>query len=286
MLPLRALCRNGPSIARRLPGVQLARFSSSGSNVIVAVDDKTGVATMQLNKKPVNSLNLEMLTDICINLEKLEKTAKGIILTSAVPNIFSAGLDILEMYQPKPERLPEFWKMVQEMWIKLYGCQLPVIAAINGHSPAGGCLMSICADYRIMAQGNYTIGLNETKLGIVAPTWFKDTFVNTVGHRVAEGALQQGTLFSSEQALKVGLVDELVPMDQVQARAETQMKSWLKVPGTARATTKSMMRQETIDKLLKKRQEDIDMHVVFITSPPVQKMMGIYMENLQKKSAK
>lgn len=286
MLPLRTLCTRGAHVAKRLPGIQIARYSSGSSNVLVSVDDQTGIATLKLNKKPVNSLSLEMLTDICINVEKIEKTAKGLILTSAVPNIFSGGLDILEMYQPKSERLPEFWKMVQEMWIKLYGCQLPVIAAINGHSPAGGCLMAMCADYRIMAQGNFTIGLNETKLGIVAPTWFKDTFLNTCGHRVVERALQQGRLFSTEEASQVGLIDEAVPLDQVQARAEAEMKSWIRIPVAARAISKSMMRQATIDRLLKNREQDVNVFVQLVTSSAAQKMMGIYMESLQKKAKK
>ena len=59
------------------------------------------------------------------------------------------------------------------MWIQLYSYKLPAAAAITGHSPAGGCLLSLCCDYRVMQGPKFTIGLNETLLGIVAPFWFK-----------------------------------------------------------------------------------------------------------------
>merc|ERR1711976_89868 len=107
--------------------------------------------------------------------------------------------------------------------MNLYGSRLATIAAINGHSPAGGCLMAISCDHRVMAEGKFTIGLNETLLGIVAPFWFQDTMVNTVGHRETERALQLGLLYSAEEAKKVGLVDQLVPQEQVMEAATAQI---------------------------------------------------------------
>lgn len=99
------------------------------------VEEKTdlGYAIFRLNKRPVNSLNLEFLTALNIQLDKFEqnKRINGIILTSNVSNIFSAGLDIMEMYNPKPDRLRQFWSALQEFWIKLYGSNKVYIAAIN-----------------------------------------------------------------------------------------------------------------------------------------------------------
>lgn len=92
-----------------------------------------GYAIFKLNKSPVNSLSLEFLTELSIQLDKLEenKDIKGVILTSNCPNIFSAGLDIMEMYQIKPDRGRQFWTALQEVWIKLYGSNKVYIAAIN-----------------------------------------------------------------------------------------------------------------------------------------------------------
>ncbi len=92
-----------------------------------------GFVILKLNKAPVNSLNLEYLTALNIQLDKIEQATdiKGVILTSNIPNIFSAGLDILEMYDSKPDRIKQFWSALQDFWIKLYGSSKIYIAAIN-----------------------------------------------------------------------------------------------------------------------------------------------------------
>jgi 3,2-trans-enoyl-CoA isomerase len=92
-----------------------------------------GYVIFKLNRAPVNSLNLEFLTELNIQLEKIEesKDFKGVILTSNLPNIFSAGLDIMEMYQCKPDRVRQFWVALQDFWLKLYGSYKIYIAAIN-----------------------------------------------------------------------------------------------------------------------------------------------------------
>lgn len=100
------------------------------------------------------------------------------------PTVFSSGLDIFEMYKPDPKRARDFWRTLQDCWLKLYGSPFPTAAAINGHAPAGGCLFSISCEYRVMLP-NFTIGLNETKLGIVAPTWFQASMRNTISLRDA-----------------------------------------------------------------------------------------------------
>ncbi|KPP76679.1 3,2-trans-enoyl-CoA isomerase-like [Scleropages formosus] len=254
----------------------------------VDLDSSTGIAMMRFQSPPVNSLTLDFLTEFATNLEKLEmdKGCRGVVLTSALPKIFSAGLDIREMYGKSPEHCREFWKAVQEMWLKLYGSSMVTVAAINGSSPAGGCLMALACDYRIMADNpRYSIGLNETQLGIVAPFWFKENMVNTVGHRMAEISLQLGLLYSAPDALKMGLVDQLVAEEAVVTTATETMAKWFAVPGHARQITKSVMRKPTIDKLLSNREDDINNFVTFITKDSIQKSLKMYMESLRKKKA-
>lgn len=264
------------------------RNNSTSPKIKVDFDQSTGVAVMHMQSPPVNSLSLDFLTELCIGVEKLEmdKSCRGLIITSSQPKVFSAGLDILEMYGKSPESCGEFWKAVQEMWLKLYSSNMVTIAAINGSSPAGGCLISITCDYRIMADNpRYSIGLNETQLGIVAPFWFKDTMLNTVGHRTTELALELGLLYNPSEALKIGLVDKLVPEDQVLTTAAQTMTKWLAIPEHARQITKSMMRKPTIDKLTSNREADIQNFVKFITKDSIQKSLRMYLEMLKKRKA-
>uniref|UniRef100_G1MHM9 Enoyl-CoA delta isomerase 1, mitochondrial n=3 Tax=Ailuropoda melanoleuca TaxID=9646 RepID=G1MHM9_AILME len=241
---------------------------------------------VKMRNPPVNSLSLEFLTELLISLEKLEndKTFRGIIITSDCPGIFSAGLDLLEMYGRDPAHYAEYWKAVQELWLRVYLSSLVVISAINGVSPAGGCLLSLSCDYRVLANNpKYAIGLNETLLGIIAPFWFKDMLVNTIGHRAAERALQLGLLFPPADALQVGIVDQVVPEDQVQSTSRSVMAQWLAIPDHARQLTKNLVRKPTADRLLQQRDADIQNFVRFISRDSIQKSLHVYLEKLKEK---
>ncbi|XP_039348264.1 enoyl-CoA delta isomerase 1, mitochondrial [Mauremys reevesii] len=287
---VRRLFRSGPrpglcGAGGREPGAAPRRAIGHGQ-VAVELDSSAGVAVMKMENLPVNSLSLDFLTEFLISLEKLEndRGCRGVILTSGAPKIFSAGLDIMEMYGKSTEHYAEFWKAVQEMWLRLYQSNMVTIAAINGSSPAGGCLMAMCCDYRIMAENpKYSIGLNETQLGIVAPFWFKDTMVNTIGNRATERSLELGLLYSPPEAHKIGLVDQLVPEEKVQSTAAAVMSQWLAIPDHARQITKSMMRKPTVDRLLAHRESDIQNFVSFITKDSIQKSLQMYMEMLKQR---
>lgn len=144
--------------------------------------------------------------------------------------------------------------------------------------------MALCCDYRVLADNpKCVIGLNETLLGIVAPFWFKDTLVNTIGHRASERALQLGLLFPPAEALRVGLVDKVVPEDKVQSTALSVMAQWMAIPDHARQLTKSMMRKPTADNLVKHRDSDIKNFVSFISRDSIQKSLQMYLEKLKQK---
>ncbi|XP_027280718.1 enoyl-CoA delta isomerase 1, mitochondrial isoform X2 [Cricetulus griseus] len=280
----RVLLHAGSRLGRREVVDGARRFANK--QVLVETEDAAGIAVMKFRNPPVNSLSLEFLTEFVISLEKLEndKTFRGVILTSDLPGIFSAGLDLREMYGRNPAHYAEFWKAVQELWLRLYMSKLMLVSAINGASPAGGCLIALTSDYRIMADNpKYIIGLNESLLGIIAPFWLKDTFVNTIGHRAAERALQLGMLFPPAEALKVGVVDEVVPEDQIHSKARSVMAQWLAIPDHSRQLTKSMMRKATADKLIKQREADIQNVVSFISQDSIQKSLHVYLKKLKQK---
>ncbi|XP_055902344.1 enoyl-CoA delta isomerase 1, mitochondrial [Eupeodes corollae] len=267
-----------------LPGVR--QMSSSGSLTTVEVNDKTGIATLTLNRPPVNGLNLELLTSIKNSIEEIENNkSKGLILTSSSKTIFSGGLDIMEMYKPDPERVKAFWTALQDAWITLYGCSVPSVALVNGHSPAGGCLLATSCEYRVMLP-NYTIGLNETKLGIVAPEWFMSAFLNVLPRRTAEIALTQGKLFTTDEALQAGLIDEIAATkEEGIVKCEQFIASFAKCNPIARAMTKQKMRQSALDGLINSKEQDLQLFLFIITQPMVQKGLGLYLEGLKKKKA-
>lgn len=232
---------------------------------------------------------IEKITAAVSEAER-DPECRGVVVASGQPGIFSAGLDITEMHKPDANRLPAFWSALQEMWMKLSCSPLATVAAVEGHSPAGGCMLAMSCDWRVMSTGAagkpFTIGLNETKLGIVAPSWFTDTMAYTIGARRTDHMLQTGALVTAEQAAAMGLVDEAVAHDQVLPCAVAKMAELLSVPDPARHASKLQLRQPIVDALVAVRQQDVDHFCNFIFLPQVQKSLDRYMEALKARSKK
>lgn len=208
------------------------------------------LAIVELNQPPVNSMGKTLLTDLHDTIVKIENDDqhRAIILTSANPGIFCAGLDLLELHNKSEQELSEFWSLVQKTCWKLYGTKLATIASINGASPAGGCLLALTCDYRVMADFKRAkIGLNESQLGLTVPDWLGTICIDAIGQRLGERALVRGTLFSTEEALAVGMIDELVGVDDVQEAALRAAESYLKVPELARSNVKVNCRAKNMD---------------------------------------
>lgn len=274
------------SIRKSAVFYRLARsFSSASSSIGVEVNDKNGVATVTFQKPPVNSMNLEFLTEFKQLLSDLEKNkSRGAIITSSL-KVFCAGLDILEMYKPDPARVKKFWITLQDVWQLLYGSSYPTVAVINGPAPAGGCLLSLCCEYRIMVPRAF-IGLNETQLGLIAPTWFVRSMEHTVGKRQTEMAVTSGTLFSTEEAFNVGMIDEIVQSkEEGLIRAQAFIDRFANISPRARSLSKKMVRGEALRLMSKERDEDLQLFLNNVQDESVQKGLGLYLESLKKKQS-
>lgn len=255
------------------------------------------ITTIELSRAPVNSLNLELFEEFNKWMLWLgsDDSCKSIILTSSIPTVFSAGLDIGEMYNPQPERLRRFWQAFQETWLILNSFPKPIVAAVSGNSPAGGCILALGADYRVMArhpagrpERPYRIGLNETKLGIAAPAWVVPAYAYVVGHRCAERMLQLGETPTADEALRVGLVDAVVEEEQLRAAAVKEAERFMAIPQQSRWMSRDMMRREFLQYIAsdEDREYDTQFFVELMMNPEVQKGLEAYMARLRGQSAK
>ncbi|XP_072947160.1 enoyl-CoA delta isomerase 1, mitochondrial-like [Epargyreus clarus] len=250
--------------------------------------DNDGVAILTMQRMPVNSLNLDLLQDLSKSFDEVAKNkARAMILTSASRTVFSAGLDIMEMYKPDLKRAEAFWSTLQEVWLKLFGANFITAAAINGHSPAGGCLLSMSCEYRAMVAGKYSIGLNETALGIIAPPWFMDTMCHTIPMRQAELALTTGKLFPVDEALKVGLIDEIATdKDDAIAKCKAFIKKFDRIPPLARSITKLSIREGPLKRLQANRKEDVAEFIKYVGNPKIQQGLEMYIQAMKQKAKK
>ena len=217
------------------------------SYVQVAIKD-TGYAVITIGREPVNSMNLDLWQQLAQTLTDLEKNPKvrGVIYQSGLKkDVFTAGNDLNELYAPKtsPERYKDFWITHNSFLARLYRSPLVTIAAIRGACPAGGCVMALSCDHRIVTEQTQ-IGLNEVALGIPVPEYWAKLMARTIGQRQAEQILEFGTMVDAESAKALGLVDAVASNGDLLTTAEAAMVQRLKSPDSGRRATKQFLRAE------------------------------------------
>lgn len=173
----------------------------------------------------------------------------------------------------------------QEAWLKLYGSSFATVALVNGHAPAGGCVLALSCEYRVMLP-NFTIGLNEAPVGIIPPEFVFACARNTVSSRKAEIMLTTGKLFTSQEALDYGLIDEIAADNEDGiARSEVFLQKFSKVPPQARALTKQSFRKDALALLRnpQSRSADAKAFADHMLRPSTQKVIEDYVAQLKKK---
>ncbi|KAH8255300.1 hypothetical protein KR038_000638 [Drosophila bunnanda] len=270
-----------------LSGVQSLRSQAKGSSLTklttIDVDDKSGIATLSMNLAPVNTLTMELMHDLIESINQIESNkSRGLILTSSNDKVFSAGLDLKELLEPDKERLKEFWTMFQDLWLALHLCGLPTAAAVNGHAPAAGCVLATACEYRVMLPDLF-IGIHATRFSFVISKWMMLSYQSVLPRRIVERALNQGKLFRTQEALEVGLVDEVADSkEQALAKCSAFIGTFDKANPVARTLTKRMCREPDVRELLNDRAGDLRECVDYVLTPLFQEGLCAHLEGLKK----
>ncbi|XP_026738249.1 enoyl-CoA delta isomerase 1, mitochondrial-like [Trichoplusia ni] len=262
--------------------------SAPGRPLVELSIDKEGIATVQMQRAPVNSLNVELMRAIHDSVSDLEKDkCKGMILTSASPTVFSAGMDLMELHNPEIKRLEEFSSSMFDIILKLFSSSIVTTAAINGYSGAGACVVALALDYRTMTTGKAKIGLNDTAVGISPAQWIAELMTRIMGKRNTEYALTTSHMFSAEQAVKVGLIDEVATdkTDAVQ-RCKNFIKLHDNIVPAVRNQTKLSLRKDFITDFKGNREQNLKNFMNMIMNPAFQNGIDQYVRSLKQKKAK
>lgn len=199
---------------------------------------------LRLARPPVNALNPGLLQALNAALEIAPREgARGIVLSGA-PGIFSAGLDVPYLLTLPRAELERAWLDFFAVCRTLAHSPVPVACAISGHSPAGGAVLSLFCDYRVMAAGSYRIGLNEVQVGLTVPECIQYALRRVVGAHRAERLLVAGAMIESAEAAGYGMVDELAAPDQVVAQAQAWLRQMLALPSGAMRATRALARAD------------------------------------------
>ena len=213
------------------------------------------VHELRLARPPVNALDPALCGALSGAIgEAIAQGAQGLVLAGG-PKVFSAGLDVPHLVSLGDDRaaLTAAWESFFRAARAIAECPVPIVAAIAGHAPAGGCVLALCSDYRVMASGPYRIGLNETQVGLVAPDGIQQLLRRVVGPYRAERLLVAGELVDAEHALALGIVDELADVDGVATRARTWLEELLALPRQPMLETRALARADLVAALAPER---------------------------------
>jgi Delta3-Delta2-enoyl-CoA isomerase len=206
----------------------------------------------------VNAINVHVIRELRTHFERLEHDAgvSSIVLTGA-GKFFSFGFDIPEFF---PLSKAEFTQVVagfSDLYRYIFLYSKPVVAALNGHAIAGGCMLALACDRRIMATGRAKIGLNEIAFGSSVFAGSTEMLRFWTGSANASRILLSGTMFPAEEAKILGLVDELIAPDDVSIAARKAALALAEASTPAFASIKSLLRRSVAEETQRREGESI-----------------------------
>jgi 3,2-trans-enoyl-CoA isomerase len=191
------------------------------------------IVELQLDRPPANALNHALLRRLLDAMNEITAGgSKGLIL-SGQQGMFCAGVDVPELIGMDRRAILEFWGLLFDSSKALLTSPVPVVAMLEGHSPAGGAVLAAHCDYRIAADGPFKIGFNEVQVGLPLTGTILYVFENLVGPRMARQLAMQGKMLTMPEARDVGLVDELLAPATVRDRTLEYLESLLSLPPMA-----------------------------------------------------
>jgi len=240
-----------------------------------------GIRELRLACPPVNALNPDLVRALREAVASAPQEGAQALIISGAPGIFSAGLDVPFLLTLDRERMRAFWSEFLGMCAALARSPIPIVAAITGHSPAGGAVIALFCDFRVMAHGAYRIGLNEVQVGLTVPDVIRVALTRLLGAYRAERLLVQGAMLESEVALRASLVDELADVDHVIARALNWLEELLKLPRHAMLSTRELARADLAGLFADPAALQVDTLVEMWFAPEAQSTLRALVESLK-----
>ena len=200
-----------------------------------------GVATLTLNRPPVNALNFAMQAEM-IEASALITTNREIaaVVIYGGEKAFAAGADIKEMERLTHEQMVERSYNLHSAFSAIAQIPKPVVAAITGYALGGGCELAMCADLRFAAE-NAKLGQPEILLGIIPGAGGTQRLTRLVSPSVATDLVLSGRMISATEALDIGLVDRLFPAESVYSEAVAWARQFVGGPAAAIAAAKRVI---------------------------------------------
>jgi len=210
----------------------------------IYVERNGDVATITMNDTKANVLNKGFFDQMQSALVELEadSSVKAVILTGQA-KFFSAGLDLKTLPALSREELLPVLVQFGEMTLQLFGFPKPLVAAVNGHALAGGCVLMLCCDRRLVVSEGAKIGLNEVAIGLALPTFVSELALSVLGSTGLQEAVLEAKIYDPQGALAIGYADQLFPGTELLQEASAVARRLAQLPSAAYGTTKGRIRE-------------------------------------------
>jgi Delta3-Delta2-enoyl-CoA isomerase len=246
--------------------------------------DHGPIRELRLDRPPVNALSAELISALRQAIVAAPTQGPRALILSGSPGRFSGGLDVPSLLALDRSTMDTVWHDFYGLLRAIAQSPIPIATAITGHAPAGGTVLSIFCDWRVMAEGDFRIGLNEVQVGIQMPPLILKALRRLIGAREAEHMAVGGELISVQEALRIGLVDAVASPDQVVNRALEWCQRLLALPPEAMLGTRRDARAD----LFALFEEDTESELRQVTAtwwrPETQNTLRALADKLRKKS--
>jgi enoyl-CoA hydratase/carnithine racemase len=207
------------------------------------------IATVRMVHGKANTLDLESCQVLIDTLHALaHEPVQAAVLTGS-GNIFSAGVDLLRLQSEGPEYIERFVPLLSRVVLALFEFPKPLVAAINGHAIAGGCVMACTADHRVLVRGTARIGVPELLVGVPFPTAALEMVRFVVPNDRLQRIVYEGRTYSPEEAIALGLADELADAAELLPTAQARAERLAALPAAAFSMTKRQLRAPSLTRI-------------------------------------
>jgi enoyl-CoA hydratase len=211
------------------------------------IERERELAILHMHAGKANAMNpalVSRLADLCVEVEA--SSARALVITGD-GRAFSAGLALPELIDLDRDTMRDFMAAFKHAMLRVFQLPMPVVAAIDGHAIAGGCVLASQCDVRLAADRPLKIGVNEVQLGIGLPAIVLESLRLFLPASSLLAVVLQGGLFEPREALALGLIDEVVAPEQLLERASQRARELAGVPRAAYGQVKLGWRRPAIE---------------------------------------
>jgi enoyl-CoA hydratase/carnithine racemase len=221
--------------------------------------EKTGtLVTARFDKPRGNAIDEPFTQELLQVVQELgsDRGVQGVLLASAHPKLFSPGLDLVGLVEYDRPAMERFMRLFSEAVWALYALRKPVVAAIGGHAVAGGCILALTADYRVLKRGGVQIGLNEVKVGVPLPWSIAVLLRASLPPSAVTQVALLGRNFADDDAMAVGLADQLADADGFEDFCRARLEEFADKDPAAVAVTKGYLRDAALREMRSREAEE------------------------------